>query len=420
MATIAYLTGIGELSDLLRLTGLPLLVLVCLAAVALPVLAVAGWSRWRWLRVPRTTALLVTGQVLVAFAFGLAINRSQQIFTSWSDLLGVDGIGTHAGVTTAGDLDARVAEHARRAAPGHGVVLALRLHGPRSGITLPAWVYLPPQYSRPAWRDRRFPVIEALDGFPGSPQRWLDSLHLKTVMDTEIAAGRMRPTVVVLPEQSSNNLKHDSECVNQVGGPQYGTYLTTDLRHVIDADFRVIRNRYGWGLTGYSTGGFCAANLALRPGYGYAAAASLSGVFAPYLDGSTGNLFDGSAAARHANDPDWQVRHARHLASVAVYAACAAPDPAPCRQARTFAAAARGTPVHVTLMELARGGHTFVTWRAVAAPALDFLSDHLVGPTEPPAVPDDHIPTVIPRYVHHHHDVRAGADTAKPTSSPTP
>jgi hypothetical protein len=56
-------------------------------------------------------------------------------------------------------------------------------------------------------------VIEAVDGFPGSPNTWLHSLHAAHYLDREILAGRMAPTVVIFPYQYTS-LAHDGECVN--------------------------------------------------------------------------------------------------------------------------------------------------------------------------------------------------------------
>jgi len=418
MSFLHHAVGLAGLHYWLRLTGTPLLVLICVLAVALPAAAVFSWTRFRTLRVSRTIAALVASQLMVTLAIGLMINRSQNFFTSWSDLFGTAAPAAHQVKVAPGSLDSRVATHEAGAKAGQGVVVEITLHGTRSHITEPAWVYLPPQYNKAGWKQRRFPVIEALDGYPGDPQRWLNSLRLRQVMDAEIDSGRMQPTIVVLPTQTTGT-GHDSECINQVGGPQWATYLTTDLRQAIEKDFRAIANRDGWGLTGYSTGGFCTNNLALQHDYGYAATGSMSGYFVPYIDSSTGNLFAGSVAAREANDPTWQVEHVKNLPSISMYAACAAPDPDPCKEGRAFALAARGTPIQFTQMELPSGGHNFTTWRAVEAPVLDFLSDHLVGPAAPASVPDKHIPTVIPHKKKHTRNPVLRAGGTSPTPSGT-
>ncbi|GAA4206095.1 alpha/beta hydrolase [Actinocatenispora rupis] len=364
----------------MSLTGVPLLILVSLLAVGLPVGAVVLW-RYRRLRVLRTAAMVVVGQLMITLALGLVVNRSQQFFTSWSDLFGTNklpalptaapGVGTAKGGTAA--PGGTSATHTL-----HGSVYATRIDGPTTHIDLPADVYLPPQYNDPAYAHHKFPVLELLDGFPGNPARWLGALHLQQVLDTEIAAGRMQPVVAVLPEQTTQTW-HDTECVNAVHGPQFGTYLTTDVRTVIGRQLRVQTSRTGWGDIGYSTGGFCANNLAMQAGYPFTAAVSLSGYFKPYRDRSTGNLFHGNALAQHTNDPLYQVTHAKHLPGLSFYAMCASPDPEPCLEGRAFAAAATGGPVQVERVELPTGGHNMTTWRSVEVPAFDWLASHLTA-----------------------------------------
>ncbi|WP_344319107.1 alpha/beta hydrolase, partial [Actinocatenispora thailandica] len=364
----------------MSLTGVPLLVLVAVLAVALPVAAVLCW-RWRRLRLTRTAALVLCGQVLITSTLLLAVNRQQQFFTSWSDLFGDQDIPSlpspSHGARALGN------GHERRAADPAGQVYAMRIRGPRSHLNLPADVYLPPQYDQPGWAHHRFPVVEFLDGFPGNPQRWLGALRLRDTLDSQIGTGRMPPVVGVLPTQSTNAL-HDSECINQVHGHQYATYLIDDVRSVIGKRLRVATGRRSWGLIGYSTGGFCANNLALQPGYRFAAAASLSGYFQPYLDRSTGDLFAGSRAARQANDPLYQVTHASRLPALSFFAMCATPDPQPCAEGRSFAAAVHA-PVRLRRLVLPTGGHNMVTWRAVTPTALDWLGGKLRAGTGPAA-----------------------------------
>src|SRR5205823_2850459 len=62
----------------------------------------------------------------------------------------------------------------------------------------------------------RYPVIEALTGFPGTPNSWLAGLDAQNVLDRELAAGRIAPTVVVFPFQTYQ-ASRDSECVDAVG-----------------------------------------------------------------------------------------------------------------------------------------------------------------------------------------------------------
>lgn len=371
----------------MSITGLPLLVLVACAAIGLPAAAVVTWRRRGPLRVTRTVAAVLVGQLLAAATLGLLVNRQQQLFTSWSDLFGGAGGRLDKPTVAAGHLDGRaLAQLADSKNHDQGVVLSMTVTGASSGLTLPVKVYLPPQYSQPAYADRRFPVVEVFDGFPGSPSSWLDNLHLASVLDTEIAAGRMAPTIAVLPVQNVSPWR-DSEGVNAVRGPHIATFLTTDLRAAMEQQFRVADDRAGWGTIGYSTGGFMAVNLAMRAPYGYAAAVSVDGYFTPITDRTTGDLYRGSKAARNDNDPLWLLRH-RTMPGLAVYLTGSRAEADPYQQEKALAdeAARFPGPVSVTSALLSGGGHNFTTWRLVEVPALDWLSGHLASPLAAPAV----------------------------------
>lgn len=354
----------------------PLLLLV-FAALAAPL-----WCAWlatrrrrgRAHRGGRDRAVRILAAVLcpvtAAAAVLAAVNRETQAVTDWAQLAGARPAGVPA------DPPATVPGGASR-------LVTLTVRGRASGITLPATVYLPAGYPPDAGDrldadGRRYPVVEFFAGFPGGPRSWLGHLDARRVLDTEIAAGRMAPVVAVFPVQNSRPTR-DSECVDAVRGDRFDTYLSRDVPDAVQRAFRVRTDRDGWAAIGYSTGGFCAVNLAVRHPARYAAAASLSGYFQPVTDATTGDLYRSDPAARRANDPLWRLRH-RYAPPVALYLCGARDDRGSFRDLRTFAAAVRG-PTIVDTGAVDIGGHSFDTWRALAAPALDWLSGHLAGPT---------------------------------------
>ena len=60
------------------------------------------------------------------------------------------------------------------------------------------------------------------------------------------------------------------------GRPADLTYLAVDLPNQIARILRVQRPGSAWGVAGYSEGGFCAANMALRYPHRYGSAAVLT------------------------------------------------------------------------------------------------------------------------------------------------
>jgi enterochelin esterase-like enzyme len=336
--------------------------LAVVAAVGAAVATAWLWDGARLRAVRRAAGLLLCASTALA-AVAVGINREMRLYPGWGDVL-----GQRTDVRTT--PPPRPAEVRR----GRSEVVAWTFAGRQSRIRHPAYVYLPAAYLSRDARKVRFPVIEVLAGFPGGPRSWLDRLRLRKVIDREIRAGRMSPAVVVLPVQTRSPFR-DSECVDAVGGDRYDTYLSADLREALGVSFRVRTDRDAWGVAGYSTGGFCAVNLAVRHPDQYAAAASLSGYFSPLSDASTGDLYRGDLAARHANDPVWRFSHAPSP-NVALYLAAARDDAPAMRQINRLTAVAR-PPTQVTTALVSGGGHTFPAWGALAPAALDWVSAHL-------------------------------------------
>ena len=74
------------------------------------------------------------------------------------------------------------------------------------------------------------------------------------------------------------------------------------MRADLLARYRVSHDPYEWGLTGYSSGGYCAANLALRHRSSFGAAAVIEGYFRA-ADGPAGAALNDSQPLETANSP---------------------------------------------------------------------------------------------------------------------
>src|SRR5258708_13847668 len=100
------------------------------------------------------------------------------------------------------------------------------------------------------------------------------------MMRALIGAGLAKPAVLVMPDANGGR-GISLQCLNQVGGPQDATYLAEDLPEYISRTLRVQPPGSGWGIAGYSEGGFCAANLALKYSSRFSFSGVLSGYFQP-------------------------------------------------------------------------------------------------------------------------------------------
>src|SRR6266566_1673691 len=230
-----------------------------------------------------------------------------------------------------------------RLAQQQGYTVRLLVTGPRSRITRVVYVYLPPQYFQPGYQAYRFPVIELIHGQPGQPEDW----------------------------------------ISVVGGPQDLTYLAEDLPAQIARIVRVRRPGPAWGVAGYSEGGFCAANMALRYPHRYGFAAALSGYFAPYDNQLAGphrlvSPFGGNHRLREENTPLEEI--AKLPAGLAIprfWLGAGAADRQDVANAEAFWQELRRHQAYVPLTLTAGGRHTMTTWRAQVPSMLTWMTPGL-------------------------------------------
>lgn len=356
----------------MRLTGLPLLVAL---AVALVAAAVVAGRRHRL----ASAAALVGALLLAGTATAAGVNRHFGYYRSWRDLVGVhspDLVSLPARADAPAVRREVAALHPRA---GRGVLTHVRIPGPASGLTREGFVYLPPQYFQRAWADVRFPVVEMLHGAPGIPADVVIGLHPAEHLDAMLAAGQVGPLVVVMPDASGGRLR-SGECVDAVRGEKDDTYLTTDVPAWATQALRVAAPGRGWGVGGFSTGGFCAANLALRHPDVYSAAVVLDGYFTAIEDHYARGIYHGDRAARDANSPLWELAH-RPRPAVAFDVVAGKADATAVRDSTAFAAALTAHPDQrgpdVTLTVDPAGQHVFPDWERESLPTWGWLWHHL-------------------------------------------
>ena len=177
-----------------------------------------------------------------------------------------------------------------------GQVLQITVRGEHTGIGSAAdYVYLPPQYFQPAYAQARFPVVLVLTGYPNDPWSIVKRLAVPATAARLVSGGQIRPAVYVMMNVSVA-LPRDTECTNVPEGPQSETFLAQDVPLAVERTFRVQAGRSGWAVLGYSTGGYCAAKLAMMDPYQFSSAVSMAGYYTAIMDNTTGNLYGGSAA----------------------------------------------------------------------------------------------------------------------------
>jgi enterochelin esterase-like enzyme len=246
-----------------------------------------------WLMKAKHIAIRIIAAFLAfvpAMVFGVAtVNKYYDYYQTWGAAAAdLTGSGVSAKTVTAGEggtatgFSALMGNHINMDIASHyGLTLRVSVHGPLSNLTRTVYVFLPPQYFQAGYyQTYHFPVIELIHGFPGQPQDWITVLGANTMLDSLVSQHEAKPAVLVMPD--ANGARGVSlQCLNQAGGPQDDTFLSQDLPNFIAARLRVQQPGTGWGIAGYSEGGFCAANLALQHGRVYSFAGVLSGYFRP-------------------------------------------------------------------------------------------------------------------------------------------
>lgn len=151
---------------------------------------------------------------------------------------------------------------------------------PALGHPIAASVYLPEGAAAPG--APRLPVLYLFHGLGGRESDWVGAGDIAATLDREIAAGRVRPMIVVMP------MAGDSWYVDDPAGEsRMATAFTTDLVAAVDARYPTAACRAARATGGLSMGGYGALLYAFdRPDL-YAAAISLSGsIFSPILEGA--------------------------------------------------------------------------------------------------------------------------------------
>ncbi|HUK08353.1 MAG TPA: alpha/beta hydrolase family protein [Stellaceae bacterium] len=183
--------------------------------------------------------------------------------------------------TTATASEVREFEHAPSPAIGGEVLYSL---------------YLPPGYEASG---RRYPTLYLLHGKDGNHLEWLKTGYLQQTLDGLIAARKVAPMIVVMPDGAAASWYVDSKAI---GGPgDYATAISVDLVDAIDKEFRTRAEPHYRAIGGLSMGGYGALRLAFRQPFEFGAVVAFSPALWAHLTPDTqldearaNRVFDGS------------------------------------------------------------------------------------------------------------------------------
>jgi len=333
---------------------------------------------WLWPRlapkkigtVANRIGLIILCQILALVAVGVNFNRSQVFYASWTDLMG----GT-SGYTVASSAPVAIASlpgSAFSLPPGQatssgGLIVDEIVHGTNSDATGHIITVLPREFVSAA-RGHALPagfagfhVIEFFPGYPGVPDTWIHALDLVKNLEYAQKMGWIGPTIAVIPAITVKP-RRDTECLDFSNGPKVETWLTADVPSYVKSRFGI--NAPRWGVTGYSTGGWCAAMVGLLHPDRYAASAVIAGYFRPQFATQVSTSERNSLLAKYdvlglaKNQPP----------ATDVLVVTSTQDRAGRADSLQFIAAAH-PPLRVTELSLNKGGHNTAVWRGIE-PAL--------------------------------------------------
>ncbi|MFE1753091.1 alpha/beta hydrolase [Streptomyces anandii] len=357
----------------MSLTGTPFLYTTIALAVIALVLPFALWTRMKGPKALRAAAralMLLFAQATAITLVFVLVNNSNNLYDNWADLLGT---GNHVqkaadlGADGTGGIAYRKLPKVRQTftqADGPGMhaaggVKVTQLKGRVSGVSGEVYVWLPPQYNDPAYKDKKFPVVELLSGYPGSAKAWFGSAKAHEQLEPLMRSGQVAPFILVSP-RTNLIAKIDTGCANIPGTVNADSWLSIDVPKMVMDNFRTEPAPNGWAVAGYSAGAHCAAKLAVAHPDRYRAGVSLSGYNDPI--GERNSLASQNIEVRRANNPYVLLKNYRKPPRVALYYSGEANDGYQAGVAMEQIAKAP-TTVRVVFLPRSAGGHSMALWR---------------------------------------------------------
>ncbi len=263
-------------------------------------LAIAGMRTRGWLR----RGSIVIAVLLVVATASMKVNAFYGYYPSMRAALGLPPANEIAFASLSTSVPPAATNQPPVVVPKQGAVTQVPIPSPKSKFptTRNAYVYLPPAYQanpRPL-----LPVVVLLHGEPGGPVDWINGGQIAAMMDRYAASHRGMAPVVVMPDSTGGPLSNPL-CVDGKQGNSE-TYLAQDVPEWIRHNLQVDPDPKHWAVGGYSYGGTCSLQLALRHPEVYPSFLNFSGQVEPTLGSrarTVKEIFGGDEAAFHRNNP---------------------------------------------------------------------------------------------------------------------
>jgi len=134
----------------------------------------------------------------------------------------------------------------------HGNVQQVLFPSPSTKAQRRAFVYTPPGYDRN--QRERYPVLYLQHGWGEDETAWWNQGHANLIMDNMIAAGKVRPFIIVMTYGMTNEVRPGGLASFDIH--PFQTVLVNELVPYVDTHFRTLADPRHRAMAGLSMGGF--------------------------------------------------------------------------------------------------------------------------------------------------------------------
>jgi enterochelin esterase-like enzyme len=292
---------------------------------------VSGWVKAALLVI----ALLLAGQSAPLFLFSPDI-----------------GLHMQPRVITAGHTQPGVIENQK------GTLLQDSLTSPAFNMQHRSFlVYVPPSYNTAAGKEKRYPVLYLLHGFPGEEHDWFTGGKASESANTLIDAEQIPEVILVAPDGNGRG-GASSEWGNSYDQSQLmETFVAADLVKYVDQHYRTVPDPAHRAIGGLSMGGFGAMNIALHHPDVFGTVISLGGYYQ-----AEGEIWGHNAAYMQKNSPVVVLAQDRPAWKLHIYLGAASQDQPYYNDTRQFMQELASLHISYQL-DLQKGYHSWSVWQ---------------------------------------------------------